>query len=168
MFNSSERNIPKVEDYAEANEEGNKNIEPQNTEIKMIKFEENVETKKEENNNIEPKDNIIQDNIEDEEDRQARLFDEETKELIDDKEKRLVKKFGDLTGNFGKKKLYDIMYGKKSKGKIESQSSNEIRPKNHENPVEKKEKIENIFECCGFICFRIYLFGLLYFTFYLI
>ena len=168
MFNSSERNIPKVEDYAEANEEGNKNIEPQNTEIKMIKFEENVETKKEENNNIEPKDNIIQDNIEDEEDRQARLFDEETKELIDDKEKRLVKKFGDLTGTFGKKKLYDIMYGKKSKGKIESQSSNEIRPKNHENPVEKKEKIENIFECCGFICFRIYLFGLLYFTFYLI
>ena len=75
-----------------------------------------VQISKEENKNNEQNNNTPYDllKVEDEEDIEARLYDEETRKLLDDKEDKLKTKFNNLSEPFKNMKLYDIIYYEKS------------------------------------------------------
>ena len=137
-----------------------------------------VQISKEENKNNEQNNNTPYDllKVEDEEDIEARLYDEETRKLLDDKEDKLKTKFNNLSEPFKNTKLYDIIYYEKSNAKKKSESDESETKKGEifDNQKEdeeqfkydEKEKIK--YDFGGRTCLLIYILGLGYFTFYLV
>ena len=196
--NTESKIVITVQDISESNEERNENsefqikkrnenhiekkeVEKDNKIIESknaIKVENKTETqekekknklqlhtsKKEDNNKIE---NIKSEIKEKEDD-----YDSEVKELLENKEKRLTKKFNEASDFYNSIKLYEIIYGEQKNVRNEIKKWFENRRKKNQNEEEiediekiKEEKKKNIY--CGCRCLKIYLFGFFYFIFYL-
>ena len=196
--NTESKIVITVQDISESNEERNENsdfqikkrnenhiekkeVEKDNKIIESknaIKVENQIETqekekknklqlhtsKKEDNNKIENTKSEIKEKEDD--------YDSEVKELLENKEKRLTKKFNEASDFYNSIKLYEIIYGEQKNVRNEIKKWFENRRKKNQNEEEiediekiKEEKKKNIY--CGCRCLKIYLFGFFYFIFYL-
>ena len=106
-------------------------------------------------------------------------FNDEILKLMKTKEKRIKDKFIKLSEDMGKKtKLYDIIYFDKSKNneieedKIskEEEEADDDDDDDETKPLKKGEpkELSKKYSYCGCICFKVYIFGFLFFLFYLV
>ena len=102
--------------------------------------------------------------IETEEEKELRLYDMETKKLLDDKEDKIKTKLVKLSEGIGN--LYDIVYYGKSNN-LDSKSNNTSENKEVNEQKNNVEENSETYKLCGKKCLKVYLFGLLFFIFYL-